>query len=1196
MNWRAFNPVLSIETLEHDLFLLQGVTVELDFWNSLLNNDLVLRRVALDQGELFLYQILDMKRDSLASNLPKLNRYIEMLIESRNMSIDLKLRDSNLTTNSSLANLSVTAVFHNNRQKLRAELSYPNTGIEAFSVLVDKIDQPWSIAPRFLVQTKGVIALDKLIPGITKASIECVECRWQGNLDEGFGELSIFARNKQDTSEGEIESAATINLKGSNGSLGGRISNWVVSNQKESYRFEPIWFDYLPYFVSHRRFEGFEKWISDQSSSLDIRFFSESLDLARLSDLAKSAFPGNEIVSSWLSGLNLRGGLGNISGYLDLQSGFGLVFDLVKVHLDSHKGIPEIENLFAQTYFHTNGFRVYLDSSDTTVGFPNVFDDKWRVETLKGEISSWFDKSYFSIVDRNISAKFPELRTTGRFALSRPSEEHQRSLTLFFKADRLSISDRSGFIPNNLPEGLTGWLDSSPRSGDLKKLSFAYHGLTRFLDYPNSRRIELKSDYQNLEIKYYEDWPLVKNADGNIHLAGPVTRIIIDRAKTSGIENFSAEMLLDNAGLNLNAEVEFAGDRNDFLTFFLTSPLKKELPYVSEDWQIKGDITGDFTLSFPIYNFDYDKVDLLLNFRLNQLDFLMPDYNLSFEALKGAGDFRLPHHLAGSFEGELFDQEVLIGAESQSDSLDFIFRGIGSPKLVSSLTDLSLQGISEGQLNYCALINFSVVDNVNSTLKVTSDLTGFGVNLPKPFGKLRQESTNIELDFEFHDDRELVLASYGEHRANLVLEDSFISRGVIAFSSDAIPRNAPDNAVYLTGRLGEIDIEEYLGHVQESGAVTNRLVFTDLKMEKLAFGPALVNGITINGHASPETSSFDFYSSELKGSFDYSRDSTFSIDLEELNLAIFEFADLTEELGINSDIKKVVSELPDVIFNVDKLESDREDLGSWNFLLRHEGGQLEFYPLAFEIRGLFVDEAFLRWDLDKNISYFNGSLASDDLGTVLERWDFKPSIVAKKTNIDFEFSWDGSPLSFDLLNLRGTADFELEKGRFKEISPAEGGMKLASLLNFSRVFGRISRFDFSDVRGEGLGFETVNARTGFNGGIVTFLEPMIVSSSSSRIAVGGSVNMINETLDNDFIVTLPVSESLPWYAAYLAVANPIAGLGVIVGERVLRKPIEKFSSGKFQVRGAMANPEISFSGLWDQKVNIISVETEEDRE
>ena len=82
--------------------------------------------------------------------------------------------------------------------------------------------------------------------------------------------------------------------------------------------------------------------------------------------------------------------------------------------------------------------------------------------------------------------------------------------------------------------------------------------------------------------------------------------------------------------------------------------------------------------------------------------------------------------------------------------------------------------------------------------------------------------------------------------------------------------------------------------------------------------------------------------------------------------------------------------------------------------------------------------------------------------------------------------------------------------------------------------------------------------------------------------------MLNNTLDNELIVTLPVSESLPWYAAYLAVANPIAGLGVIVGERVFRKPIERFSSGKFQVEGNINDPDVSFLGLWDQKVEIES--------
>ena len=67
-------------------------------------------------------------------------------------------------------------------------------------------------------------------------------------------------------------------------------------------------------------------------------------------------------------------------------------------------------------------------------------------------------------------------------------------------------------------------------------------------------------------------------------------------------------------------------------------------------------------------------------------------------------------------------------------------------------------------------------------------------------------------------------------------------------------------------------------------------------------------------------------------------------------------------------------------------------------------------------------------------------------------------------------------------------------------------------------------------------------------------------------------------------MTLPVSNSLPWYGVYLALANPLAGLGVLVGERVLRKPLEQFSSAKFTVTGDLDDPQIKFVSLWDQSM------------
>ena len=210
------------------------------------------------------------------------------------------------------------------------------------------------------------------------------------------------------------------------------------------------------------------------------------------------------------------------------------------------------------------------------------------------------------------------------------------------------------------------------------------------------------------------------------------------------------------------------------------------------------------------------------------------------------------------------------------------------------------------------------------------------------------------------------------------------------------------------------------------------------------------------------------------------------------------------------------------------------------------------------------------------------------MDSTLKAWDYQPSIISESTDIAVDFTWEGTPFDFDLLNVEGIANFNLKDGRFVEMSPAEGGMKLASLLNFSTIFGRISKFDFSDVRGRGLGYEKVEAKARFEQGIVSFVQPMSISSTSSQMRVGGRINLLNNTLDNELIVTLPVSESLPWYAAYLAVANPIAGLGVIVGERVFRKPIERFSSGKFQVEGNINDPDVSFLGLWDQKVEIES--------
>ena len=186
--------------------------------------------------------------------------------------------------------------------------------------------------------------------------------------------------------------------------------------------------------------------------------------------------------------------------------------------------------------------------------------------------------------------------------------------------------------------------------------------------------------------------------------------------------------------------------------------------------------------------------------------------------------------------------------------------------------------------------------------------------------------------------------------------------------------------------------------------------------------------------------------------------------------------------------------------------------------------------------------------------------------------------------MDADLEWRGSPASVDLTRLVGQASFEAKNGRFLEVTQGADAMKIFSLVNFSKIAKRLN-FDFSDVVGEGVSFDTITATTEFQEGTMQFLEPMSVKGSGSSFRIAGTVDLVEGRLDNEMIVTLPVTKGLPWYAAYVALANPLAGLGVLVGERVLRKPLEQFSSAKYEVSGTLEDPVLKFVGVWDTSMD-----------
>jgi uncharacterized protein YhdP len=182
-------------------------------------------------------------------------------------------------------------------------------------------------------------------------------------------------------------------------------------------------------------------------------------------------------------------------------------------------------------------------------------------------------------------------------------------------------------------------------------------------------------------------------------------------------------------------------------------------------------------------------------------------------------------------------------------------------------------------------------------------------------------------------------------------------------------------------------------------------------------------------------------------------------------------------------------------------------------------------------------------------------------------------------------SWKGSPAAFSLAALEGTAKISADDGRFLEVDAAGGTQRILSLLNFTTIAKRMS-LDFSDIFGRGLSFDELSAELGFETGTLRFLKPLSVEGTGIKLRMTGTVQLADRALDHEMVVTLPVNRSLPWYAAYLGLANPIAGIGVLVGERVLRKPLETFSSARYRVTGTVENPRV-------QLVSVFATDAEE---
>ena len=919
------------------------------------------------------------------------------------------------------------------------------------------------------------------------------------------------------------------------------------------------------------------------------------LTLGAAADLLGVALGEGEGAGRWLAALQPRGNLLNVRARVE-PGNVAYAATLEDLSVESHRGVPWLRQAAGEIVGYGQGARLTLNGEALRIGLADVFSDRWHWRSVQGNLHAWFGDGYLGLRVPHFRFQTGGGDYSGAFSLARPEQRMRQRLAVVMGLDRLDVAQAKTYIPYHLSEGLRQWLREGPRAGLLSEVRVAYQGQVHTEPEDHSRRLAMRMRLSGGSVRYHADWPLVTEASGIVEVAGAETFADVAAARTQNAEIRQSRVRVGDNGAFAEVDLAAAVDTGDGLDFVRVSPLAQWLTFVLPRWSGTGRLGLQGQLYIPIAETNERPVACDLDIDLADVGLNMPNHRVAVARLNGPARFRCPHYLgAEPLAGELFGEPVSVAARADDNAIELLFRGSAAQTDLYQLLDVADPGFASGRLAFDAKLKLAVDDSL-STLVASGDLIGVEIDLPGDLAKAADIASPAEIKLDFLDEYVAARLRYGEWDARLHVDEVPL-RGTVGVGR-AAPVIAPvSDEVVVTGRLVEADVEEWLAVTGEPpaeermadageahgwgwipGVGNSELAvpwrLDDLRVDRLIVDTLAFGDVLVAGHSRDDALTLEFASAHLNGRLRSVGEAPLDFEFDSIRLPEAEGED--DPLDVS-----IIEKLPDADVAIHSLLLGEENFGHWDFTLRRHPEGILVGDLRANLKGteITVPDGVL-WHAATNRSSGAVRLTMGDLGKVLPQWDYAPSLEAETAALDLNASWAGSPLNVEVNGLRGDVAFEANNGSFVEVS-GTGAQRILGLLNFNTVLKRMS-LNFKDLVAKGTSFDTIEAKTRFDDGLLTFVEPAKVKGAGSDFKIGGSVNLVDGIMnDNEMIVTLPVSDSLPWYAVYVSLANPVAAAAVLAGQQVLKKQIKQFSSAKYRISGSWDDPEVKLVGIWN---------------
>jgi uncharacterized protein YhdP len=1196
--WRGFNPVLRVARVEVPAGYFEDLHIELDLMRTLHANQLVLHRARIADASLLLEH--DASVGWRLAGMPTRPAFDPLPLLTSSDQLQFSGALAFARGRHPLVRLAVEYTGINRGRQGRHRLILTNAGDDCVAPCelraefsADRMAWPFAAADYAVQVSATRFVLGEALLGSMSAELEALEIDWQLREARAGGRLVLAGQALPDAQQGPLRVRLTAVAGGDPHWHWARVSRLELRRDSATWNVPPL------------------------SVALGEGLAYATLAPLPIDDAAgllATVFPQHETLTRWLGGLAASGQLQGVEAFLRLATReTGYRAQVRGLDMEGYRGVPWVRDVDAQITGYTrlasgrpqldeaHLLGVRLDSSRMAIGFPDQFHARWPLTHARGGLQLWFRRHELGVRGTGLAARTDETTTSGGFGVSRiGAEEPDQRLSLLLDVDTIGSDAAREFVPYTLQSGLRNWLTTTPLNATIDAGRLAFQGQFRTAPDQLGRRLEIAGEVRDAAIRVHPEWPEVSEFTGRLEVAGSEVRVAARAASSLGADLAGTRLRLRNNGALAEVDLVAALDAGAALQLVRETPLAGWLTFVAADWTAAGPLAVRGDLNLPLRALNRQQptgadtppvapagLVLELQADLQDVALELPGFRLGLAGLNGPLSYGWPDRLSSTgIDGTLFSAPVRISAGAERGR--FLVTALGRARATDVWTVLGAgdPGVATGATAFSALLEVPApAGNAGERrrdaaprLTLASDLQGIGLRLPGEYAKYPEDTTPTEVEVQFSDPERRLSFSYRNARGWLRFGDR-LEQGAIGFGVEPPAPAAERAALFLGGRIVHLAADQLLPAA--GGALPLPIRIENLYVDHLTVGGFETRGAFIEADLQADGFELRIISDNVTGSARRWMDRTApgaavvaDVVIEQLLLPPASSG--RDPLGV-----EVIPRLPAMDVVVNRLVAGDEDYGRWEFELRPQGPDLWLHNLRAELRGvnLTASEGMVWWG-SRNQTEFSGELTMDNLAEVLPRWGYAANIETESARLAGTFRWAGSPTAFSLLALEGEARAQANTGRLLDVESGGGAQRILSLLNFTTFAKRIS-LDFSDVIGRGLSFDRLRGRFTLDHGRLDLIEPLEVDGTGLRLRISGSIDLNDRQLDHEMIVTLPVSRSLPWYAAYVGLANPIAGLGVLVGERVLRRPLEQFSSAKYRVTGTMETPQVSLVSVFD---------------